>query len=42
MRQVAELVGVHPSTINALVERGELEHFRVSNSIRIPRAAVDR
>jgi hypothetical protein len=25
-----------------MVERGELEHFRVMNSIRVPRAALER
>ena len=42
VRQVAAMLGVHPSTIYGMVEGGGLEHFRVSNAIRITRAAVER
>jgi len=40
--EVAEVLKVSRATVYAMVERGELEHFRVTNSIRIPVAALDR
>jgi excisionase family DNA binding protein len=40
VREVAGLLKVSTATVYAMVERGELEHFRVSNSIRVRRAAV--
>jgi excisionase family DNA binding protein len=33
--EVAELLRVHPSTVYALCDRGELPHARVSGAIRI-------
>jgi excisionase family DNA binding protein len=38
--QVAKQVGVSRSTVYQLCERGDLQHVRVSNAIRVPRAAV--
>ncbi|HXX29297.1 MAG TPA: helix-turn-helix domain-containing protein, partial [Myxococcaceae bacterium] len=35
IRQVAARLGVHPSTVYGLCERGELRHLRVSNAIRV-------
>ncbi len=40
VREVAEVLKVSTATVYAMVERGELEHFRVSNSIRVRRASV--
>ena len=33
--EVAERLGVCRATVYAMVERGELAHFRVSNSVRV-------
>jgi excisionase family DNA binding protein len=38
--EVAKHLGVSRSTVYQLCERGELQHVRVSNAIRVPRAAV--
>ena len=38
---VARQLKVSTATVYSLCARGELEHFRVLNSIRIPQAAVD-
>jgi len=35
VRQVAELLGVSTATVYRLCERGDLQHFRLSNAIRI-------
>jgi excisionase family DNA binding protein len=35
VREVATRLKVSTATVYAMVERGELEHVRVSNSIRI-------
>jgi excisionase family DNA binding protein len=40
--EVAAVLKVSRATVYAMVERGELESFRVSNAIRILRTAVDR
>jgi excisionase family DNA binding protein len=40
--EVAKHLGVSRSTVYQLCERGELTHVRVSNAIRVPRAAVVR
>lgn len=37
VREVARRLGVHPSTVYGLCERGELAHVRVSNAIRVRR-----
>jgi excisionase family DNA binding protein len=42
VREVAALLKVSTATVYAMVERGQLEHFRVMNSIRVPRAALAR
>ena len=40
VREVASLWGVHRATVYGLIERGELEHVRVANAIRIPLSAL--
>jgi excisionase family DNA binding protein len=35
VRQVAQLLGVSTATIYRLCTRGDLEHFRISNAIRV-------
>jgi excisionase family DNA binding protein len=35
VRQVAELLGVSTATVYRLCERGDLQHFRISNAIRV-------
>jgi len=39
--EMAELLRVHPSTVYALCDRGELPHLKVSGCIRIHRAGVE-
>ena len=41
-RQVAEALGVGVEAVRELCRRGVLEHFRVVNAIRIPRAEFER
>ncbi|MGZ3445798.1 MAG: helix-turn-helix domain-containing protein [Myxococcaceae bacterium] len=41
VREVATRLAVHPSTVYGLCDRGDLEHARVSNAIRIRADAVD-
>jgi excisionase family DNA binding protein len=41
-RQVAEALGVGAEAVRELCRRGVLEHFRVVNAIRIPRAEFER
>jgi excisionase family DNA binding protein len=38
--EVAKHLGVSRSTVYQLCERGELQHVRVSNAIRVPRVAL--
>jgi excisionase family DNA binding protein len=40
VRQAAATLQVSTATIYRLVERGELAHIRVANSIRIPSTAL--
>ena len=42
VREVAALLKVSTATVYRLCELGEIEHFRVLNSIRVSRAAVHR
>ncbi|MBI5609911.1 MAG: helix-turn-helix domain-containing protein [Deltaproteobacteria bacterium] len=39
---VAAALSVSAATVYRLCERGELEHFRVLNAIRVTRSALDR
>ncbi|MGZ3445565.1 MAG: helix-turn-helix domain-containing protein [Myxococcaceae bacterium] len=41
VREVADRLRVHRSTVYALCDRGELVHVRVSNAIRISAEALD-
>jgi excisionase family DNA binding protein len=41
-RQVAEALGVSVEAVRELCRRQVLEHFRVVNAIRIPRAEFER
>ena len=41
VREVATRLAVHPSTVYGLCDRGDLEHARVSNAIRIRADAVE-
>ena len=38
--EVAKHLGVSRSTVYQLCDRGQLQHMRVSNSIRVPKAVV--
>jgi excisionase family DNA binding protein len=40
VRQVAKLLGVCAATVYRMCEQGELQHFRVRNSIRVPLLAL--
>ena len=40
VRQVAALLSVCAATVYRMCERGELEHFRVRNAIRVPVATL--
>ena len=42
VREVAEHLALSTATVYAMIERGELAHARVSNSIRIARAELKR
>jgi excisionase family DNA binding protein len=42
VREVATLLKVSTATVYAMVERGELAHFRVTNAIRVHRSALER
>lgn len=41
VKEAAALLKVSTATVYALVDRGELEHFRVRNSIRVLRASLE-
>jgi len=34
-KQAAELLNIHPTTIHRMIQRGELEAYRVGGSVRI-------
>jgi excisionase family DNA binding protein len=38
--EAAKHLGVSRSTVYQLCERGELQHVRISNAIRVPAAAL--
>ena len=42
VREAAKRLGVNRSTIYGLCERGELDHLRVSNCIRVSAASLVR
>ena len=39
-REVAEILRIHPYTVNALIRSGKLKAFKVSNRYRIQREAL--
>jgi excisionase family DNA binding protein len=41
VREVAELLGVHPQTVRRLIHEGRLESIRVGGRLFVPRAALD-
>jgi excisionase family DNA binding protein len=40
VRQVAVLLGICTATVYRMCERGEMQHFRVRNAIRVPVATL--
>lgn len=40
--EVAKVLKVSTATVYALVDRGDVAHVRVSNAIRVTRAALER
>ena len=40
VRDVAELLAVHPQTVRRLIHEGKLEGVRVGSGLFVPRAAV--
>jgi excisionase family DNA binding protein len=41
-REVADLLGISPSTVTRMVEADEIPHVRLRGSLRFPRAALER
>jgi excisionase family DNA binding protein len=41
VREVAELLGVHPQTVRRLIHEGKLDGVRIGNGLFVPRAALD-
>jgi excisionase family DNA binding protein len=41
VREVAELLGVHPQTVRRLIHEGKLEGVRIGSGLFVPRAALD-
>ena len=41
VREVAELLGVHPQTVRRLIHEGRLEGVRVGSGLFVPRAGLD-
>jgi excisionase family DNA binding protein len=41
VREVAELLGVHPQTVRRLIREGELESSRVGGRLFVPRSVLD-
>jgi len=42
VREVADLLGVHPETVRRLIYDGRLDAVRVGRVLRVHRGAVDR
>ena len=42
VREIAAILKVVPATVYAMIERGQLAHFRANNAIRVHRSEVDR
>jgi excisionase family DNA binding protein len=42
VREIAAILKVVPATVYAMIERGQLAHFRVNNAIRVRRAELER
>ena len=40
--EVAKWCRIHPATVRAMIERGDLAGVRIGKVYRIPREAVDR
>ena len=40
VREVADLLGVHPQTVRRLIHEGKLEGVRVGSGLFVPRAAL--
>jgi excisionase family DNA binding protein len=41
VRDVADLLGVHPQTVRRLIHEGKLEGVRIGTGLFVPRTAVD-
>ena len=41
VRDVAELLGVHPQTVRRLIHEGKLEGVRIRSRLFVPRAALE-
>ena len=39
-KEVAEILKVHPQTVRKLIERGELESFKIGNDYRVTAQAL--
>lgn len=42
VREVAELLGVHPQTVRRLIHEGKLEGVRIGSGLFVPRAALEQ
>ncbi|HVN62703.1 MAG TPA: helix-turn-helix domain-containing protein [Gaiellaceae bacterium] len=41
VREVAELLAVHPQTVRRLIHEGKLEGVRIGSRLFVPRAALE-
>jgi len=41
VREVAELLGVHPQTVRRLIHEGKLEGVRIGSGLHVPRTALE-